>query len=347
MADIHFIYGIADGNVLEARQLYGERYPSRCFPNRKTFEYLHRYLRETGSFVRGMQDTGRTNSARTPELKEHVLREFEEQPETRTRTVSAAANVSHITVWRVSGTEGLRHYHAQWVHALKATDHQPHVDFSRWFLQRLAVKPNFAAHVLFTDKCKFSREGIFNAHNWMYTNPHAIHPLSYQQHFSVNVWAGIIHDHLIGSYLLPRHLDDGTYLVFPQEVLPVQLRSVPANIKALMWFQHDGAPTHYSADVRSALDTAYPGRWIGRGGPVNWPARSPVLSCLDFFLWGHMKSLVYASPVDSNETLVARIAVVAGDIREMAGVFANVRQSLRRRCGACILAGRCSLEQFL
>ncbi|GFX06491.1 uncharacterized protein TNCV_3017251 [Trichonephila clavipes] len=49
-------------------------------------------------------------------------------------------------------------------------------------------------------------------------------------------------------------------------------------------FQHDGAPAHFSADVRSASDTAYPGRWIGRGSPVNWPARLPDFSCLDFFL---------------------------------------------------------------
>ncbi|GFV03493.1 uncharacterized protein TNCV_5060341 [Trichonephila clavipes] len=70
-----------------------------------------------------------------------------------------------------------------------------------------------------------------------------------------------------------------------------------------MWFQHDGVPAHFSADVRSALNTAYPGRWIRRSAP----------------------SLVYTSSVDSNEALVARIAVVAGDIREMPGVFANVR----------------------
>ncbi|GFT91410.1 uncharacterized protein TNCV_4285661 [Trichonephila clavipes] len=89
------------------------------------------------------------------------------------------------------------------------------------------------------------------------------------------------------------------------------------------------------------------GRWIGRDGPVNWPARSPDLFCLDFFLWSHMKSLVYTSPVDSDEALVARIAVVAGDIREMPGVFADVRQSLHRWFEACIFAGGCSFEQFL
>ncbi|GFV70472.1 uncharacterized protein TNCV_4798911 [Trichonephila clavipes] len=108
-----------------------------------------------------------------------------------------------------------------------------------------------------------------------------------------------------------------------------------------MWLQHDGAPAHFSADVRSALDTAYPGRWHGLGGLVNWPACSRDLSCLSFFLWGHMKSLVYASPVDSDEVLVARIAVVAGDIRKMLRVFANARQSFRQWYKACIFAGEC------
>ncbi|GFT85203.1 hypothetical protein TNCV_496601 [Trichonephila clavipes] len=52
-----------------------------------------------------------------------------------------------------------------------------------------------------------------------------------------------------------------------------------------------------------------------------------------------MKSFVYASPVDYDEAVVAWIAVVAGDIREMHGLFAKVQQSLRQRCEACILAG--------
>ncbi|GFV21391.1 uncharacterized protein TNCV_2371481 [Trichonephila clavipes] len=110
------------------------------------------------------------------------------------------------------------------------------------------------------------------------------------------MWAGIIHDHLIGSYLLPRCLNCRSYLVFQQEVLPVRLQSAPANINARMWFQHDGTPAHFSAGERSALNAAYPGRWIVRDGLVNWPARLPDLSCLDFFLWGHMKSPVSQAP---------------------------------------------------
>ncbi|GBN74260.1 hypothetical protein AVEN_73201-1 [Araneus ventricosus] len=55
-------------------------------------------------------------------------------------------------------------------------------------------------------------------------------------------------------------------------------------------------------------------RWIGRGGPVAWPPRSPDLNPLDFFFWGHMRSLVCETPVDSAEDLVARIVVVADKI---------------------------------
>ncbi|GFU61892.1 hypothetical protein TNCV_1644651 [Trichonephila clavipes] len=40
------------------------------------------------------------------------------------------------------------------------------------------------------------------------------------------------------------------------------------------------------------------GRSIGCGGPVTWPPRAPTFNLLDFFFWGHLKSLVY-------ETLVA------------------------------------------
>jgi hypothetical protein len=32
------------------------------------------------------------------------------------------------------------------------------------------------------------------------------------------------------------------------------------------WFQQDGAPPHFAANVRDFLNQEYPNRWIGRGG---------------------------------------------------------------------------------
>ncbi|GBM12648.1 hypothetical protein AVEN_46138-1 [Araneus ventricosus] len=65
-----------------------------------------------------------------------------------------------------------------------------------------------------------------------------------------------------------------------------------------MWFHHDRAPAHFSTDVRNYLNATFGARWIGSGGLVPWPPRSPDLSSLDYFLWRHLKSLVYATSVD-------------------------------------------------
>ena len=40
---------------------------------------------------------------------------------------------------------------------------------------------------------------------------------------------------------------------------------------------------NYSAAAREVLNRDFNGRWIGRGGPITWPARSPDLTSSDFF----------------------------------------------------------------
>ncbi|GBM96214.1 hypothetical protein AVEN_236544-1 [Araneus ventricosus] len=84
----------------------------------------------------------------------------------------------------------------------------------------------------------------------------------------------------------------------------------------------------------------------GSGGVVQcfWPARSPDLNCLDYFLWGYVKSLVYETPVNSaSRNLVA----AAGGVRDTPGIFANVRSSMRRICEACITARGRNFEHLL
>ena len=66
--------------------------------------------------------------------------------------------------------------------------------------------------------------------------------------------------------------------------------------------------------VRNHLNVTYSNRWIGRRGPVLWPAWSPDLTSLDHFLWGSMKSMVYGTPVTLEEDLIVR---VYGDIESL------------------------------
>jgi len=55
-------------------------------------------------------------------------------------------------------------------------------------------------------------------------------------------------------------------------------------------FQQDGAPPHWSSDVRRFLDETFPNWWIGRDGPTLWPPRSPDITPLDFFSWDMLRS---------------------------------------------------------
>ncbi|GFX03724.1 putative LOC100569746 [Trichonephila clavipes] len=54
---------------------------------------------------------------------------------------------------------------------------------------------------------------------------------------------------------------------------------------------------------------------ISRFGPVNWPPRSCDLTSLDYFLWGYVKSLVYADKPQTLDHLEDNIRRVIADIR--------------------------------
>lgn len=129
--------------------------------------------------------------------------------------------------------------------------------------------------------------------------------------------------------------------------LPVMLEDVPIAIRQRMYFMHDGAPAHFSILARNWLDANYPGRWIGRNGPINWPPRSPDLNALDFFLWGHLKSLVYHTPVENEQDLRQRIINGCNQIRNTPGIFERVRNSIHRRLEGCIIAGGGHFQQLL
>ena len=67
---------------------------------------------------------------------------------------------------------------------------------------------------------------------------------------------------------------------------------------------------HFSCFVTDVLNKRFPDAWIGRGGPIPWPTRSPDLSPLDFFLWGYIKNIVYAEKIRNIQHLQERITSV-------------------------------------
>ncbi|KAJ4451677.1 hypothetical protein ANN_03147 [Periplaneta americana] len=175
LAEIHFMYGKADGNAALARRLYQERYPQRQCPDRKTFVRLHYRLCEYGKFNSPGLGRGRPRST-TPEVQEEILEAVNMTTPISTRRVALQVNVPHTTVWRLFKEYQLYPYHLQRVQALSPADYPARVRFCQWFLQQCGVNPNFPALVLFTDEAQFTRDGITNFHNQhvrAYENPRA------------------------------------------------------------------------------------------------------------------------------------------------------------------------------
>ncbi|KAJ4426512.1 hypothetical protein ANN_27326 [Periplaneta americana] len=289
LAEIHFMYGKADGNAALACRLYQERYPQRQCPDRKTFVRLHYCLCEYGKFNSPGLGRGRPRST-TPEVQEEILEAVNMTPSISTRRVALQVNVPHTTVWRLLKEYQLYPYHLQRVQALSPADYPARVRFCQWFLQQCGVNPKFPALVLFTDEAQFTRDGITNFHSqhvWAYENPRATVPSHHQVRFSLNMWAGIIGDLLVGRHVLVNRLTGQAYTNFLENTILHVLEDTPLINRQHIHFLHDGAPAHFSRTARRYLDRRFPDRWIGRGGPIAWSPRSPDLNPLDFYLWGH------------------------------------------------------------
>ncbi|GFY05742.1 DUF4817 domain-containing protein [Trichonephila clavipes] len=82
-----------------------------------------------------------------------------------------------------------------------------------------------------------------------------------------------------------------------------------------LWFQQDGATCHTARATIDLLKDTFGDRLISRFGPVNWPPRSCDLTPLDYFLWGYVKSLVYAYKPQTLDHLEDNIRRVIADIR--------------------------------
>ncbi|GFU89426.1 uncharacterized protein TNCV_1673721 [Trichonephila clavipes] len=82
-----------------------------------------------------------------------------------------------------------------------------------------------------------------------------------------------------------------------------------------LWFQQDGTTCHTARATIDLLKDTFGDRLISRFGPVNWPPRSCDLTPLDYFLWGYVKSLVYADKPQTLDHLKDNIRRVIADIR--------------------------------
>ncbi|GFW79381.1 hypothetical protein TNCV_2477881 [Trichonephila clavipes] len=178
--------------------------------------------------------------------------------------------------------------------AIHQNDHQARRRFVEWAQNEIAVVPDFHKRILFSDEAHFWLNGYVNKQNcriWSEANPQVyvetlLHPEK------PTVWCALWAGGIIGPYFFKN--DEG---------------------HNELWFQQDGATCHTARATIDLLKDTFGDRLISRFGPVNWPPRSCDLTPLDYFLWGYVKSLVYADKPQTLDHLEDNIRRVIADIR--------------------------------
>jgi hypothetical protein len=69
---------------------------------------------------------------------------------------------------------------------------------------------------------------------------------TFQREFSINLWAGLVGNYVIGPFELPHRLNGNGYYEFLTRDLPGLLEEVPQQLRRDIWFMHDAAPPHFS-----------------------------------------------------------------------------------------------------
>uniref|UniRef100_A0A914YHI7 Tc1-like transposase DDE domain-containing protein n=1 Tax=Panagrolaimus superbus TaxID=310955 RepID=A0A914YHI7_9BILA len=192
-------------------------------------------------------------------------------------------------------------------HQLLSTDYNKRLEFAEDQLCIAEVNPDFINKIMFTDEAHFCQHGGVNRYNYRYyseSNPNwrDEKPLHSPK---LTVWAGIGKLGILGPYFFDGTVNSLRYMEVIEEVIEPALETEQFRDMILM---QDGAPPHWAVEIREKLNEIFPEKWIGRDSPTYpWPPRSPDLTACDYFLWGYVKSKVYATPIRDLVHLKHRI----------------------------------------
>ncbi|GFX92163.1 transposable element Tc3 transposase [Trichonephila clavipes] len=192
--------------------------------------------------------------------------------------------------------------------------------FVEWAQNEIAVVPDFHKRILFSDEAHFWLNGYVNKQNcriWSEANPQVyvetpLHPEK------LTVWCALWAGGIIGPYFFKNDegrnvtVNGNRYRVMNTNFFIPELNN--HDVQEL-WFQQDGVTCHTARATIDILKDMFGDHLIARFEPVNWPLRSCDLTPLNYFLWGYVKSLVYADKPQTLHHLEDNLRRVIAEIR--------------------------------
>lgn len=264
------------------------------------------------------------------------------QPTLSTRHRSIDTNIPRTTMMRIMKKDlGYRPWKPVKVQYLSKEDHASRVACCEAILDKYS-NPRRMEKLFFSDECAIYAEGrSYNSVFWSKEQPYFWEQVK-QYPPTVMVWGAMCADHLIGPFFIEGTVTATSY------VNMLQSSFIPALIERGLLYschlQQDGAPAHTSHAARQFLNDTFPDRWIGKYGPVAWPARSPDLTSCDNALWGLIKPQIIQQKAQSVEQLKT---VVIEAFSNLAHETLNaIHKRTFRRLRTCIDIGGLQVDPY-
>nr|GBN04803.1 hypothetical protein AVEN_49300-1 [Araneus ventricosus] len=226
-------------------------------PNANNIRRWQRMFEETGCLCK-RKTSGRPRVS--AENVERIRRTYERRPRKSTYEGRRELQMPQKMVWRILRKRlKMKPYVIQLVQQLKQKDYGKSMNYAT-FMQESMEDETMADRLIFSDELTFHISGKVNRYNVEYG---ARRSLPLERSVTSNVYLDMLE-----VWLMPQLDSDSTDYIF----------------------QQDGAPPHWSTEVRTFLYQHLPKRWIDRSGDADdvfcsWPPRSPDLTPCDFFLW--------------------------------------------------------------
>lgn len=242
----------------------------------------------TGS-VKIKKKIGRKRSVRTKKLVKVVRERYRRNPRQSGSKMARDLKISETTFRRLVKEDlGLKAYKRRKIHGLTNKNKDERVKRCKRLLRRHAN-----SDILFSDEKMFVLQEVFNPQNDRFyaTSFHETPPTiksvqRFQNHSSVMVWGAVSK-----KGRLPLLFIDKGVKVNKEYYLENVLKGhLMENITELYEnqkyvFQQDSAPSHGAKIVQEWLSSNIPD-FISK---EDWPANSPDLNVLDYFVWSYME----------------------------------------------------------
>lgn len=328
----------SQNSIRAVRDSFAGFYPDRPIPSVGFISKLINMFEKTGSAAKGSTKSRSGQTQKGQRVDEMVLALIHGNSRLSVRDIAKEVGISKSYVLRILRKHGYKSYKFSCHQEILPRDADVRNSFCEQMFNKCNEDENFLRRICFTDECTFTLNGEPNKqiHRiWSIENPHEQVFTRTQYPKKVNVWAGILGHNIIGPFFIEGNLNSEKYCnLLENEVCPTIARLV--NLENV-WYQHDGCPAHYTRNVMNILNVTFPDRWIGRGGILSWPPRSPDLAPCDFFLWPHLKNKIYKPNHSFNNIEELKQAII-GECRNITDrQLANVRRNFYNRLGYCLM----------